>query len=45
MQEKEINIAVIDIPILNTECKSNLEKALISNVIFELLGYMAEKKD
>lgn len=44
IQKKEINISFIDIPILNAECKSNLEKALISNVIFELLGYMAEKE-
>ena len=43
LQAKEINIVVIDTPILNTEGKSNLEKPLISNIVFELLSYMAEK--
>ena len=44
LQAKEINIVVIDTPILNTEGKSNLEKTLISNIVFELLSYMAEKE-
>lgn len=39
-----INIIVIDTPILNTSGKSDLEKTLISNIVFELLAYMAEKE-
>lgn len=39
-----INIIVIDTPILNTKDKSDLEKSLISNIVFELLSYMAEKE-
>lgn len=37
-----INIVIIDTPILNTLEKSDLEKTLISNIVFELLAYMAE---
>lgn len=39
-----IEIIVIDTPILNTSNKGDLEKSLISNIVFELLGYMAEKE-
>ena len=39
-----INIIVIDTEILNTSNKSDLEKTLISNIVFELLSYMAEKE-
>lgn len=39
-----INIIVIDTPILNTNNKTDLEKNLISNIVFELLSYMAEKE-
>lgn len=39
-----VNIIVIDTPILNTTNKSDLEKNLISNIVFELLTYMAEKE-
>lgn len=39
-----IDIIVIDTPILNTTNKGNLEKSLISNIVFELLSYMAEKE-
>ena len=44
LQENGINIVVIDNPILNTEGKTDLEKTLISNIVFELLSYMAEKE-
>ncbi|WP_251861055.1 recombinase family protein [Clostridium sp. Marseille-Q2269] len=44
LQKKGINIIVIDNPILNTVGKSDLEKNLISNIVFELLSYMAEKE-
>ena len=42
--KKGINILVIDTPILNTKDKTGLEKSLISNIVFELLSYMAEKE-
>lgn len=44
LQAKGIDIVVLDTPILNTLNKSDLEKKLISNIIFELLSYMAEKE-
>lgn len=44
IQENGVNIVVIDTPLLNTEGKSDLEKKLISNIVFELLSYMAEKE-
>ncbi|MDW8800218.1 recombinase family protein [Clostridium sp. A1-XYC3] len=39
-----VNIIVIDTPILNTTNKTDLEKSLISNIVFELLSYMAQKE-
>ena len=42
--QRDINIIVIDTPILNTSGKTDLEKTLISNIVFELLSYMAEKE-
>lgn len=39
-----IDIVVIDTEILNTANKNDLEKLLISNIVFELLAYMAEKE-
>ncbi|MFR3911132.1 MAG: recombinase family protein [Clostridium paraputrificum] len=44
LEKKGISIVVIDTPILNTVGKSDLEKTLISNIVFELLSYMAEKE-
>lgn len=44
LQKREIEIVVIDTPILNTVGKTDLEKTLISNIVFELLSYMAEKE-
>ena len=44
LQEMGVDIIVIDTPILNTNNKSSLEKQLISNIVFELLSYMAEKE-
>lgn len=38
-----IEIVVIDTPILSTADKSDLEKSLISNIVFELLAYLSEK--
>lgn len=36
-----INLIIIDTPLLNTAEKSSLERDLISNIIFELLSYVA----
>ncbi|WP_238917245.1 recombinase family protein [Clostridium sp. YIM B02555] len=44
LEKRGINIIVIDTEILNTVGKSDLEKTLISNIVFELLSYMAEKE-
>lgn len=44
IQSKGIDIVVLDTPILNTKNKSDLEKKLIANIVFELLTYMAEKE-
>ncbi len=42
---KDINIIIIDNEILNTINKSDLEKTLISNIVLELLSYVAEKEN
>ena len=39
-----MDIFIIDMPILNTAEKSDLEKSLIANIVFELLAYTAEKE-
>jgi DNA invertase Pin-like site-specific DNA recombinase len=44
IQSSGIDIVVLDTPILNTKNKSDLEKKLIANIVFELLTYMAEKE-
>lgn len=41
---KGVDIIIIDTPILNTKGKDSLEKTLISNIVFELLSYMAQKE-
>ncbi|MFI3228092.1 MAG: recombinase family protein [Clostridia bacterium] len=41
---RDIDIIIIDTPMLNTAQKNDLEKTLISNIVFELLSYMAEKE-
>lgn len=42
----KINVAIniVDNELLNTNNKSDLEKSLITNIVFELLSYMAEKE-
>lgn len=45
LQEKGIDIIVIDTEILNTKGKSDLEKTLIGNIVLELLSYVAEKEN
>ncbi|MEL7672047.1 recombinase family protein [Methanobacterium sp.] len=44
IQSNGIEIVVLDTSILNTKNKSDLEKKLIANIVFELLTYMAEKE-
>jgi len=44
LEELGVDIIIIDTPILNTVDKSDLERTLISNIVFELLSYMAEKE-
>ena len=39
-----VSIIVTDTPLLNTANKTDLEKQLITNIVFELLAYMAEKE-
>jgi len=39
-----IYIIVLDTPMLNTKGKDTLEKNLISNIVLELLSYMAQKE-
>ena len=44
LQRLGVDIVITDTPILNTSQKSDLEKKLISSIVFELLAYMAEKE-
>ena len=39
-----VDVVVIETPILSTIDKSDLEKSLISNIVFELLAYLGEKE-
>jgi DNA invertase Pin-like site-specific DNA recombinase len=39
-----IDIIVIDTPMLSTANKTDLDKTLISNIVFELLAYTAQKE-
>jgi DNA invertase Pin-like site-specific DNA recombinase len=44
LQKMGIDIVILDMPILDTREKSDLEKSLIANIVFELLAYLAEKE-
>lgn len=44
LQSMGVEIIVTDTPMLNTANKTDLEKRLIANIVFELLAYMAEKE-
>lgn len=44
IQDMGVDIVVLDTPILNTTDKTDLEKSLIANIVFELLAYLAEKE-
>lgn len=42
--EGGVEIVVIDTPIISTVNKTDIERRLIANIVFELLTYMAEKE-
>lgn len=42
--DRGINVVIIDTPLLSTADKSDLEKRLISSIVFELFAYLAEKE-
>lgn len=44
LQKMGVDIIVIDNEMLNTANKTDLERSLISNIVFELLSYMAHKE-
>lgn len=44
LSEEGVDIVVIDTPIISTLGKMDIERKLISNIVFELLSYMAEKE-
>lgn len=44
LEKQGISIVVIDTPVINTAGKSDLERKLISNIMLELLSYVAEKE-
>jgi len=44
LQKMGVDIIVIDNDMLNTKNKTNLERKLISNMLFELFSYTAEKE-
>ena len=44
LQKAGVEIVILDMPLLNTKEKSDLEKSLIANIVFELLAYTAEKE-
>ena len=39
-----VDIEVLDMPILNTANKQSIEKQLITNIVFELMSYIAESE-
>lgn len=44
LHEMGVSIVILDMPLLSTVDKTDLEKTLIANIIFELLAYVAEKE-
>ena len=38
LQKMQVDIVILDMPLLNTAEKSDLEKSLIANIVFELLA-------
>lgn len=44
LAELGVSIVILDNPALSTADKTDLERTLIANIIFELLAYLAEKE-
>jgi DNA invertase Pin-like site-specific DNA recombinase len=44
LRQMGLDIVVLDMPVLSTADKSDLEKVLIANIVFELLAYLSEKE-
>lgn len=44
LRQMGVDIVVLDMPVLSTADKSDLEKVLIANIVFELLAYLSEKE-
>lgn len=44
LRQMGVDIVVLDMPVLSTADKSDLEKVLIANIVFELLAYQATKE-
>mgnify|MGYP000846281199 CR=1 FL=1 len=44
LRQMGVDIIVLDMPILSTAEKSDLEKSLIASIVFELLAYQAAKE-
>lgn len=44
LQKNGVDIIVMDNELLNTANKTDLERSLISNIVFELLSYIAQKE-
>jgi len=44
LRKMGVDVVVLDMPILSTADKSDLEKVLIASIVFELLAYLSEKE-
>lgn len=44
LRQMGVDVVVLDMPVLSTAEKSDLEKVLIANIVFELLAYLSEKE-
>lgn len=44
LRQLGVDIVVLDMPVLSTADKSDLEKVLIANIVFELLAYLSSKE-
>lgn len=44
LRQMGVDIVVMDMPVLSTADKTDLEKLLIANIVFELLAYLSEKE-
>jgi DNA invertase Pin-like site-specific DNA recombinase len=44
LRKMGVDIVVLDMPVLSTADKSDLDKSLIASIVFELLAYLSEKE-